>query len=76
MLALAGLGGGARATSGPNPASFTPRVDNPWFPLRPGTVYVYQGVKDAQPSADVLVVTPRVKKIEGVPCVVVEVGSS
>jgi hypothetical protein len=56
----------------PNPSNFTARVDNPWFPLRPGTVYVYRGVKDGQPSRDILTVTHRIKRIEGVPCVVVE----
>ena len=25
------------------PGPFTARVDNPWFPLRPGTTYVYAG---------------------------------
>jgi hypothetical protein len=71
VLALAGLGGFAPAASGPNPSNFTSRVDNPWFPLSPGTVFTYRGVKDGRPSVDVLVVTPRIKKIEGVPCVVV-----
>jgi hypothetical protein len=56
----------------PSPSNFTARVDNPWFPLRPGTVYVYRGVKDGQPSRDVITVTHRIKRIEGVPCVVVE----
>jgi hypothetical protein len=69
---VAAQGSGAPAASAPNPANFSAHVDNPWFPLRPGTVYVYRGVKDAQPSMDVLIVTPRVKRIEGVPCVVVE----
>jgi len=27
---------------------FSAHVDNPWFPLRPGTVYVYRGVKDGE----------------------------
>jgi hypothetical protein len=60
------------ALASPNPSDFTARVDNPWFPLRPGTVYVYRGVKDSRASRDVLSVTHRIKKIEGVPCVVVE----
>jgi hypothetical protein len=56
----------------PTGSIFSARVDNPWFPLRPGTVYVYRGVKDGKPSVDVLIVTPRVKTIDGAPCVVVE----
>jgi len=62
----------ALATAGPNPSNFSARVDNPWFPLQPGTVYVYRGVKDGKPARDVLTVTHRTKKIDGVPCVVVE----
>jgi hypothetical protein len=51
---------------------FSARVDNPWFPLRTGTVYVYRGVKDGKSARDVLTVTRRVKTIEGAPCVVVK----
>jgi hypothetical protein len=50
---------------------FSARVDNPWFPLQRGTVYVYRGVKDGNASRDVVTVTHRVKTIEGAPCVVV-----
>lgn len=55
----------------PNPSSFTAHVDNPWYPLKPGTVYVYRGVKDGLPARDVVTVTHSTKRIEGVPCVVV-----
>ncbi len=71
--AAGGLSGQSRDTvPKPKPSDFTARVDNPWYPLKPGTVYVYRGVKDGQPSRDVLTVTHRTKKIDGVPCVVVE----
>ena len=53
-------------------SGFSAHVDNPWFPLRPGTTYVYRGVKDGEPSRDVVTVTHKVKTITGVPCVVVE----
>ena len=56
----------------PRPSDFSARVDNPWFPLESGSVYVYRGVKDGQSSRDVLTVTHRTKLIDGVPCVVVE----
>src|SRR5438477_3633440 len=56
----------------PQPSDFTARVDNPWFPLKPGTVYVYRGVKDGRVSRDVVTVTRRTKRIQGVPCIVVE----
>ena len=58
------------ALASPGPG-FTARVDNPWFPLRPGTTYVYSGVKDGEPARDVLTVTHGVRKIQGAPCVVV-----
>ena len=73
VTAFAESVGGASAGGGlPKPADFTARVDNPWYPLTPGTVYVYRGVKDGKPARDVLTVTHRVKRIAGVPCVVVE----
>jgi hypothetical protein len=73
IVLVAGLVVAAPAAGrAPNPASFSARVDNPWFPLEPGTVYVYRGVKDGQPARDVVTVTHRTKRIEGVPCVVVE----
>ncbi len=50
---------------------FTARVDNPWFPLRPGTVSIYTGVKDGRRARDVVTVTHRVAKIDGASCVVV-----
>jgi hypothetical protein len=57
--------------SRPGPG-FTARVDNPWFPLRPGTVSVYTGMKDGRRARDVVTVTHRVAKIDGAPCVVVK----
>jgi hypothetical protein len=59
------------AAAGASPGGFSARVDNAWFPLTPGARYVYAGVKDGQPSRDVVTVTHRVKRVAGVPCVVV-----
>lgn len=56
----------------PPDSAFEARVDNPWFPLRPGSRYLYRGVKDGRRSRDVVTVTHRTKVIDGVPCVVVE----
>jgi hypothetical protein len=61
----------AAFAAGPDPATFSSRVTNQWFPLRPGAVYTYRGVKDGKPTRDVVVVTARTKTIQGVPCVVV-----
>ena len=61
-LALAGL---------PSPDRFVPRVDNPWYPLQPGSVYVYRGVKDGKSARDVVTVTKATRTIAGVRCTVV-----
>jgi hypothetical protein len=52
-------------------AGFSANVTNPWFPLRPGSVYRYRGVKDGEPSRDVVVVTHATRTIDGAPCVAV-----
>jgi hypothetical protein len=64
---VAGASGGA-----PKQPRFSAHVDNPWFPLVPGTTYTYNGVKDGKRSREVLTVTHRTKTVAGVPCVVVE----
>jgi hypothetical protein len=46
-------------------------VDNPWFPLVPGTTFVYRGVKDGEPTRDVVHVTTRTRVIDDVRCVAV-----
>jgi hypothetical protein len=56
----------------PPASQFSAVINNQWFPLKPGTRYVYTGVKDGKPSRDVVSVTRRTKTIQGVPCVVVE----
>src|SRR5438093_2898212 len=54
--------------SGPDPRNFVRRVDNPWFPLIPGTTFVYRGVKDGKASQDVFTVTSVTKTIQGIRC--------
>jgi hypothetical protein len=65
FLALVAAVAGLTAT----PPQFSADIDNAWFPLRPGTTYVYTGMKDGQPARDVFTVTRRVKTIAGAPCV-------
>jgi hypothetical protein len=77
LMALTSLGlglalGATAATTRPASPAFSARVDNPWFPLTPGTTYIYRGVKDGKPARDVLTVTHRTTTIDGAPCVVVQ----
>ena len=50
------------------PPPFVARIDNPWLPFRPGTTYVYRGVRDGKPSRDVVRVTSRKTVIDRVRC--------
>jgi len=54
-----------------DPSNFVRKIDNPWYPLRPGTTYVFRGVEGGKPMRDVVAVTARRKRILGVSCVVV-----
>lgn len=56
----------------PSPSHFTHgRVDNRWFPLRPGNRLVYRGTEDSNKLRDVFYVTHKTKVIDGVTCRVV-----
>jgi hypothetical protein len=55
----------------PSPGSFATRIDNPWFPLLPGTTFEYRGEKDGKPGRDVLTVTHRHRAVLGVSATVV-----
>ncbi len=46
-------------------------IDNPWFPLARGSVYVYEGQKDGKQARDVMTVTREVKLITGIRAAVV-----
>src|SRR3954464_16107364 len=56
----------ALALAAPPPRAFARTVDNPWFPLRPGSTYVYRGEKDGEASRDVVRVTHATRLIAGV----------
>jgi hypothetical protein len=76
LLVASGCGGGSSSPvkhpGGLNPADFTTNVDNPWFPLKPGTTWVYKGTDDTgKPTRDVMTVTSRTKLIGGIRSVVV-----
>jgi hypothetical protein len=53
-------------------SKFQSKVDNPWFPLVPGTRYFYSERHGADPVIDgVVTVTSETRTVLGVPCVVV-----
>jgi hypothetical protein len=64
-----GAGPGWPATL--TPGDFVARVDNPWFPLRPGSVYHYTGLKERVKTVDTVMVTHKTKRILGVATTVV-----
>jgi hypothetical protein len=54
-----------------DPASFVSTVDNPYFPLKPGTTLTYEGVRDGKGQRDVFAITGETKVIMGVTSLVV-----
>lgn len=76
VLLLVAAGCGSSATHDgsalPRPAGdYSTRVDNRWFPLRPGSEYVYTGAKDGRPSRELVTVTHRTRTIAGAKCIAV-----
>jgi hypothetical protein len=71
---------GSPASSGTTPVASTTAdaanfdghvVDNQWFPLVPGMTWRYRGVKDGEPSREIMIATSKTRTIQGVPCTVV-----
>lgn len=55
----------------PSASDFVAEVNNPWFPLKPGSKWIYRGVKDGAPTTDTFVVTTRKRVVQGVSTTVV-----
>lgn len=53
------------------PSEFTSKIDNKYFPLKPGTTFVYRGKTVDAIEGDIVAVTTDIKNIMGVECVVV-----
>src|SRR5215216_186601 len=51
-----------------NPANFTTTIDNEYFPLKPGTTFLYEG----KGERDQMSVTHQTRKVMGVECMVVD----
>ena len=58
-----------------DPAGFTSMVDNPYFPLRPGTVLVYETRGGKAPDVDTVAVTRETRVVLGVTAVAVRTRS-
>jgi hypothetical protein len=56
----------------PPASDFVRMIDNPWFPLKPGTVLTYKGEDEGTPASDVLRVTHRTKRIAGIRATVID----
>src|SRR6266536_2192297 len=51
-----------------HPADFSANIDNPWFPLKPGSTFIYTGTKDGKSAREVFAPSSQTKIIAGVPC--------
>jgi hypothetical protein len=65
------VAGATDATDDINPADFTARIDNPFFPLPPGITFIYRGKREDLKQRDEFAVTDRTLVIDGVTCRVV-----
>src|ERR671933_1814870 len=52
------------------PADFTTKIDNKYFPLKPGTTFVYEGEFQGAAERDEMAVTHDTKRVMGVKCLV------
>jgi hypothetical protein len=55
-----------------DPTDYVAVIDNPWFPLSPGTTWTYRGTKDGEPAVDVFTATAMTKVVDGITCLVVQ----
>ena len=53
-------------------ANFVKAIDNPYFPLTPGTTLLYDGTKDTSKLISQTIVTKKTRKIMGVTCIEVD----
>jgi hypothetical protein len=72
LLTAAALAGQPAPPPLPPARDFVRTIDNAWFPLAPGTVLTYKGEDGGTPARDVLRVTHRIKRIQGIRATVVD----
>jgi hypothetical protein len=83
MMACSTLSGAFATESLPpynpviDPANFVSEITNPYFPMKPGTVFKFEGTRDGVARRDEMTVTDETKMIMGVKTIVVrDVASS
>ncbi len=54
-----------------NPANFVAEVDNQYFPLTPGTTFIYEGETEDGTERNEVYITHQTKEILGITCIVV-----
>ncbi len=67
----AAVASGVPYTPAIEPAQFVATVDNPYFPLAPGTRWVYEGLGDVEGEVDTVEVLTATRTVMGVECTVV-----
>jgi hypothetical protein len=72
VVAVLATGASTARETDVDPANFVRTIDNRWYPLRPGTTFVFTGVSDGKRTRDVLTVRRQARTIQGVRCVVVK----
>jgi hypothetical protein len=65
-LGPSGIDGLTIPTPSPMASDFVPRVDNPWFPLRPGTRWIYRRYTTIDTQTLVATVLPTPHEVDGV----------
>lgn len=63
---------GTIASGSIDPAAFSSTIDDPWFPLVPGTRFTYKGTKDGKAAVETFTVATATRVVAGVTCVVLE----
>jgi hypothetical protein len=66
------IGSGADYNPVINLSDYSTKIDNKYFPLIPGTTFIYDGTSEKGQEHTEMVVTGKTKQILGVTCVVVE----
>ena len=54
---------GSKATMDFDPDDFVRHIDNPFFPLEPGTTFFYEGTEDGVPTSNEMFVTKDRKSV-------------